>query len=313
MLIFIILNIMRKIIFYLIFLGLVSCNNSNQNQKDSIIIDFKKQSSEGERFSKNDSIQKLKVAVSAIITPQETFIYYRDLFNYISKELNYEVEFKQRKTYEETNDLIEKNKVDLAFICSLAYVIAKEKNTAELLAMPVFNGKPFYQAYIITHKSSGIENFKQFKGKSFTYTDPLSNTGKLYAEKRIKELGFGLNDFFYKTMYSHAHDASIQLVSKKIVDGATVDGLIFEYLAKFHPEKVKNIKVIEKSEEFGIPPVVVSKNIDPVIKQKLKHIFLNLHKDSIGKQILNKLLIDKFIEGNDANYNSIRKNLGTIK
>ncbi|MGV8947294.1 MAG: phosphate/phosphite/phosphonate ABC transporter substrate-binding protein [Lutibacter sp.] len=304
---------MQKIIFYLIFLGLVSCNNSNQNQKEPIIIDFKEQSFDGERFSKNDSIQKLKVAVSAIITPQETFIYYRDLFNYISKELNYEIEFKQRKTYEETNDLIENNEVDLAFICSLAYVIAKEKNTAELLAMPLFNGKPFYQAYIIAHKSSGIENFKQFEGKSFAYTDPLSNTGKLYAEKRIKELGFELDNYFNKTMYSNAHDASIQLVAKKIVDGATVDGIIFEYLVKHHPEKVKNIKVIEKSEEFGIPPVVVSKNIDPVIKQKLKHIFLNLHNDSIGKQILNKLLIDKFIEGNDANYNSLRKNLAAIK
>ncbi len=303
-----------KLIIYLASIFLFfGCNNSNQNQDEPIIIDFKKQSFEGERFSNNDSIQKLKVAVSAIITPQETFIYYRDLFNYISKELNYEVEFKQRKTYEETNDLIEKNEVDLAFICSLAYVIAKENNTAELLAMPLFNGKPTYQAYIITHKSSGIENFEQFEGKNFAFTDPLSNSGKLYAEKRIKELGFDLDSFFDKSMYSHAHDASIQLVSKKIVDGATVDGLIFEYLAKHHPEKVKNIKIIEKSEEFGIPPVVVSKNIDPVIKQKLKHIFLNLHNDSIGKQILNKLLIDKFIEGNDANYNSIRKNLGAIK
>lgn len=304
---------MKFIVFLASMLLFFGCNDSNQKSKEPVIIDFSKQGSEQGQLSNNDSIHKLKVVVSAIITPHETFIYYRDLFDYISEKLNYEVEFKQRKTYQEANDLLANNEVDMAFICSLAYVMAKEENTVELLAMPLYNGKPFYQAYIIAHKSSNIENFQQFKGKSFAYTDPLSNTGKLYAQKRIKELGFNLETYFSKTMYSNAHDASIQLVSKKIVDGATVDGLIFEYLAKHHPEKVKNIKVIEKSEDFGIPPVVVSKNIDAETKQKLKNIFLNLHKDSIGKQILNKLLIDKFIEGNDANYNSIRKNLVTIK
>jgi len=304
---------MKLIVYFASILLFFGCNNSKQNSEEPIIIDFSKQNFGQEQFSKTDSIQKLKVAVSAIITPQETYIYYRDLFDYISKELNYKVEFKQRKTYEEANNLLANNEVDLAFICSLAYVIAKEKNTVELLAMPLFNGKPFYQAYIIVHKSSNIENFQQLKAKSFAYTDPLSNTGKLYALKRIKELGFDLDTYFNKTMYSNAHDASIQLVAKKIVDGATVDGLIFEYLAKHHPEKVKNIKVIEKSEEYGIPPVVVSKSIDAVTKQKLKNIFLNIHNDSTGKQILSKLMIDKFIEGNDANYNSIRKNLEVIK
>lgn len=304
---------MKLIVYLATMLLLFGCNDSNQNSKEPVIIDFSNQGSEKGQLSNKDSIHKLKVVVSAIITPQETFIYYQDLFDYISMKLNYEVEFKQRKTYQEANDLLANNEVDMAFICSLAYVMAKEENTVEILAMPLFNGKPFYQAYIIAHKSSNIKNFQQFKGKSFAYTDPLSNTGKLYAQKRIKELGFNLETYFSKTMYSNAHDASIQLVSKKIVDGATVDGLIFEYLAKHHPEKVKNIEVIEKSEDFGIPPVVVSKKIDAATKQKLKNIFLNLHKDSIGKQILSKLLIDKFIEGNDANYNSIRKNLVTVK
>ncbi|MDP2089390.1 MAG: phosphate/phosphite/phosphonate ABC transporter substrate-binding protein [Flavobacteriaceae bacterium] len=304
---------MKSIILPFCALVLVSCNFSNQNQKDTTVVDFSEQSLENINSTKSESNQKLRVAVSAIITPRETFIYYEDLLNYITEKLHYHIEFKQRKTYEEVNKLLANNEVDLAFICSGAYVIEKDKNNIELLAVPVTNGRPFYQAYIIVHKSSNIENFEQLKGKKFTYTDPLSNTGKLYAEIRIKELGYDLDTYFDKTIYSYAHDASIQLVAKKMVDGATIDGLIFEYLAKFYPEKVKNIKIIEKSEDYGIPPIVVPTNIDPKIKLKLKNILLNLHNDSIGKKILNKLLIDKFIEGDDENYNSIRKNLGYIK
>ena len=39
----------------------------------------------------------------------------------------------------------------------------------------------------------------------------------------------------------------------------------------------------------------------------MKVSLLNMHKDSLGKIILDHLLIDKFIEGKDADYNSIRE------
>ena len=93
-------------------------------------------------------------------------------------------------------------------------------------------GKPVYQAYIIANKDSSIEIFEDFNGKSFAFTDPLSNTGRLYAIKRLKEINKTEKDFFSKTNYTHAHDISMQLVSKNIIDGATIDGLIFDYFAK---------------------------------------------------------------------------------
>lgn len=187
-------------------------------------------------------------------------------------------------------------------------MVEKDKNNIELLVVPVSNGKPFYQAYIIVHKSSQINTFEDLKDKSFTYTDPMSNTGKLYPIKRITDIGQNINTFFKSTMYSNAHDNSIQLVAKKIVDGASVDGLIFEYTKKHYPEKVKNIKVIEISEVYGIPPIVVPTSLGKATKQKLKKIFLEIHRDTVGKKILDKLMIDRFEEGKDENYNSIRKN-----
>ena len=286
---------------------LISCNPSDTKKIKTTEIDFseiKKEESDLHAYGN----QTLKVAFSAIITPLETLNYYQDLLNYIATKLNYEIEFKQRKTYEEVNVLLAKNEVDLAFICSGAYVIEKDKNNIELLVVPISDGKPFYQAYIIVHESSEINSFEGLKNKSFTYTDPMSNSGKLYAEKRIIDLGQNVDTFFKSTMYSNAHDNSIQLVAKKIVEGATIDGLIYEYAKKYYPEKVENIKIIEKSEYFGIPPIVVPTSLGKATKQKLKKIFLEIHNDSVGKRILDKLMIDRFEEGKEENYNSIREN-----
>lgn len=287
-----------------------NCNNSNNNNVTEL--DFNEKKIE-QRHAQSDTIKKLRVAVSAIITPRETLNYYQDLLNYMTKKLNYEIEFKQRKTYEEVNIMLEKNEVDIAFICSGAYVLEKDKNNVELLAVPITNKLPFYQAYIIVHESVVAESFKDLKGKTFSYTDPLSNTGKLYAEKRIKELGIESGHFFKHTMYSNAHDNSIQLVSKKIVDGATVDGLIYEYIALNYPEKVKSIRILEKSEYFGIPPIVVPVNLDANTKRKIQEFFLTIHNDSVGKKLLNKIMVEKFVKGDDKNYNSIRQNYTYIK
>ncbi|MBI4930762.1 MAG: phosphate/phosphite/phosphonate ABC transporter substrate-binding protein [Bacteroidetes bacterium] len=287
------------IIFSIVAIG---CNNFDS---DNVVqIDFSKTTKNVNANTVNDTVSPLRVAVSAMTSPSETFNYYIELFDYISKKINKPVKFEQRKTYSEINEMLAKHQVDIAFICSGAYIINKEH--CELLVIPIINGLPYYQAYIIANKNSSIHSLKDLKGKSFAFTDPLSNTGKLYPERRINEL-FHLTgrDFFSKTIYSHAHDISIQLVSKNVVDGASVDGLIYDYVSKKSHDKIKNIRIIEKSEYMGMPPVVVSKNFDKELKNKIEEIFLNIHNDPEGKKILDDLMIDKFALTSDTLYKNI--------
>lgn len=303
-----------KYIFFLFCIILAfGCGQLNQSIGDAKIIDFTDQKINKSQPETEDTIQKLNVAVSAIISPKETFVYYEELLNYISDKLNYKIEFKQRKTYKEVDQMLAQNEVDLAFICTGAYVLDRKSCNLELLAVPVCYGKPFYQSYIIVNKSSAITNFSGLKGKTFAYTDPLSNSGKLYADKRVKELGFKGGEFFSSTVYSSAHDISMQLISKGVIDGACVDGLIYQYMADHHPETIKQLKIIEKSEFFGIPPVVVPANLNIKTKGKIKNILLTLHEDPDGKKILNKLSIDKFIEGKETDYKHTEEMIRFIK
>jgi phosphonate transport system substrate-binding protein len=91
------------------------------------------------------------------------------------------------------------------------------------------------------------------------------------------------------------------------VDGAAVDNLVFEYLSRTHPEFTSKTKVIEKSPPYGIPPVVVPPSLDPKLKNSLREILLNVHRDEEGKEILKGMMIDKFVTVDDSAYDSIRE------
>jgi len=304
---------LRKKLLYIaavaVFLG--SCSYDPASRRH-IEVDLLNQEYEFQENTRMDTTPILSVAVSAIISPRETLNYYENLFNFISEKTGYQIEFKQRRTYQEVNQLIEEEEVDLAFICSGAYTMGKEKSGMEILAIPVINGKSKYQAYVIVHQTSPVKSFEELRDKKFAYTDPMSHTGKFYADKRVIECGCAIDKFFSKTIYSHAHDVSMQLVAKQVVDGASVSGLIYDYIAAKYPDRVKNLKIIEKSEYYGMPPVVIPQALDPAKKDKLKAFLLNAHNDPEGKAILNNLMIDRFISGNDADYDGIREMLSFI-
>jgi len=290
---------MKKIIYLFLigFILFISCN-SNQNVKEINLQDDKTSVDS----TQSSSQQKIYVAISTMISPVETFNLYKDLIDYISSKLGVPIEFKQRKTYSEVNNLLKENKLDFAFICTGAYVQEKDELPVELLVVPVIESRPFYNAYVIVNKKSNIKTFDDLAGKSFAFTDPLSNTGYLFVVNLLKEKRTNPEKFFSKTIFTYAHDYSIQAVARNLVDGATVDGLVYNFLEHTSPEKVSSTKIIMKSKDFGIPPFVVRKGMNPELKNKLKSIMLNLHNDPKGKELLSKIMIDKFIEGNDELY-----------
>jgi len=298
---------MRNYIFIFLISGLLILNACQRNPKNVQVVDFENTTESQSRNLADEPGKTLKVAVSAILSPKETYDSYEQIFRYISKKLDRDIEFIQRKTYQEINQMLENGSLDFAFICSGAYIELNPDNGVELLAIPVSNNKPLYQAYIIVPERSDANTFKDLKNKSFAYTDPISNTGHLYALNRINELNENLEDFFASTIFTHGHDISIQMVAKGLVEGATIDGLVFDYLKAKEPERVKDIKIIEKSQYFGIPPVVVTNRLDKQSQQQIRDIFLQIHEDTAARKLINGLLIDRFIEGKDEDYNSIRQ------
>ena len=144
-------------------------------------LDFSK--TEELKPAKNNDIETLNVAVSAMTSPQETIHQYEELLNYLGEKIGRQINLRQRKTYMQVNELLINGDIDLAFICSGAYVAAKETGQIELLAIPVINDKPSYQSYLLVSSNSEAESVADLQGERFAYTDPLSLTGCLQTRK----------------------------------------------------------------------------------------------------------------------------------
>jgi phosphonate transport system substrate-binding protein len=297
----------KKVYFFfpLIFLILTFFNCKKNDDVKQVSVNFSHR--EEIQPEENRTGPPLRAAVSAMISPKESFIYYSKIFDYISAQIGRSIVFKQRKTYQEVNDLLRYRELDFAFICSGAYIEAKENFGAEILVIPQVKGKTVYHAYIIARNDSGVEKFGDFKGLPFAFTDPMSNTGCLYPLYLLKNLNHSTESFFENIIYTNAHDYSIQAVENGLVLGASVDSLVFDFIREAHSHDMTSLKIIKKSKAFGIPPIVVNPGIDSQLKRDLQSAFLNMSDNLEGKEILSHLSIDGFVLGNDGDYDSIRE------
>jgi phosphonate transport system substrate-binding protein len=249
----------------------------------------------------------LRVSVAAVISPKGTAEGYQPLLDYLAAKLDRPVELVQRRTYAETNDLIEQGFVDLAFVCTSAYVAGHEKFGMELLAAPQVSGISVYYSVLIVPASSAASSMADLRGKVFAFTDPISYTGHVYPTYLVQRLGSAPNQFFARTFYTYNHDDAVRAVAQGLADGAAVDSLVLDFATVRDPALAKQVHVIHRSPAFGIPPVVVNPNTRPQLKATLQSLLLNMADDPMGKQALQALGFERFVSIEDSAYNSVRE------
>ena len=249
----------------------------------------------------------LRVAVAAMISPKETFVYYRQLLDYVGERLGYSAQLIQRKTYGEINELFSKGQIELAFICTGPYASGRKAYGFEGIATPVVRGQPFYQSYLIVNKNSPYEKLEDLRSRNFAFTDPESNTGSLVPVYWLAEIGESPASFFKTLNFTYSHDNSILAVAKGLVDGATVDSHKWEYYSHRNQTYTTMTRVIKKSEPFGSPPLVVSVYLPEELKSRLRDLLFAMHEDPAGERILKELMIDRFVAPREEWYEPVRR------
>ncbi|MEW5908384.1 MAG: phosphate/phosphite/phosphonate ABC transporter substrate-binding protein [Thermodesulfobacteriota bacterium] len=297
---------------WIIVLILTACTRHESDQAYQRV-DFSKTVSEIEAPQAPSHARSLKVAVAAMISPKETFVHYQELIRYVSNKAEVDTQLIQRKTYGEINELFAKGQLDLAFICSGPYASGKESFSFRGLATPIIRGKPFYHSYLIVHKDAVYQRIEDLRGRVFAFTDPESNTGALVPTFWISQLGETPKTFFKEIVYTYSHDNSILAVSRKLVEGAAVDGHKWDYYENQDSVYTGQTRVIKKSDPFGSPPIVVSLLLQDALFEKLRSVIISMHTDPDGRRILDNLMIDRFSPIREEWYEPVRQMILKIR
>ncbi|MCX5875537.1 MAG: phosphate/phosphite/phosphonate ABC transporter substrate-binding protein [Deltaproteobacteria bacterium] len=280
----------------LLFFLLVGCDSGQQEKAEQerlVRLDKLQQLPAGQAESNS---QTLRIGVGAILSPQGTALSYQPLIDYLGRRMGKPAILVQRKTYQELNDLLARNVVDLGFICTGAYAEGTRNGAISLLVVPQINGKTTYRAFVIVPAASPVREFGDLRGKVFAFTDPLSNTGYLYPLSLLRGMEQQPETFFGRTIFTYSHDRSMAAVMEGLADGASVDSLVYKFAGKRNPEILARTRVIWESQDFGIPPVVVPRTISPEKKAALKELLLGLHQDAEGEKALAAIGVERFVE-----------------
>ena len=254
----------------------------------------------------------LRVAVAAVISPEGTVQSYSPLLNYLEDKLNRPIELVQRRTYLEVNDLIEHGEVDVAFVCTSAYVEGHDTFGLELLVVPQVDGKTTYNSVLIVPSSSKAQSMSDLQDKVFAFTDPISLSGRVYPTYMVDQLGFTPEVYFARTFFTYSHDEAIRAVAKGLADGAAVDSLVFEFALVRDPTLAEKVRIIHRSPDFGIPPVVFSPFTRPQVKADLQSLFLEMSNDPSAQEALNSIGVQRFVIIEDSAYDDVRELLDII-
>lgn len=215
------------------------------------------------------------------------------LKKYLSVATGKNVELVQRRTYQEVTSLLISGAIDAAWICGFPFV--KNRDKLSLLAVPVWNGKPLYQAYVITAQDRKDAGFEQLRGDIHAFSDPDSNSGFLVTRALLTSMGENPETYFSKTFFTYGHRNVVRAVASGLADSGSVDGYVWEVMARREPQLVEQTRVIRKSEWLGFPPVACTKaSVGNEKIEALIEAFKDMEKTTEGRSVLSLLGLDAF-------------------
>jgi len=198
-------------------------------------------------------------------------------------------------------------KVDIGWLATFSYVLAREKYGVDIILIVIRFGSPFYRGQIMVRSDSSINKLADLENKTFAFVDPASTSGHLYPKSLLLSEGFDPEVFFSKSVFAGSHNAVTLSILKGEVDGGATYDDARATVAKNFPEVFKKLKVIAYTQNIPNDVVAVRKGLDPVLKQSIKEGLKYLTRTPDGSKILKKVYGISGLADLDAFFDPVRK------
>lgn len=90
------------------------------------------------------------------------------------------------------------DEVDLAFVCTSAYIGGRDSFGMALLAAPQVEGATTSHSLLLVRAASPARSMAELEGAVFAFTDPTSFSGRVYPTALVQTLGSTPERFFQR-------------------------------------------------------------------------------------------------------------------
>ena len=203
-------------------------------------------------------------------------------------------------------------RADLAFMNTFGYLLAHEKNGAQVRLIGIYKGTDVYYGQIIA-RVDGPKTLKDIDGKKFAFVDPASTSGYLLPLKLMNEKGIHPKE----VVFAGRHDSVALMVYQKRVDaGATYHALpdgdepqdARKLLKTEYPDIFKKVQILAKTGPIPNDPVVFRKDFPEDLREKIIAALKKYMQTSEGQIVMEGLYhMDGFRDATDKDYDQVRK------
>lgn len=200
--------------------------------------------------------------------------------------------------YEKGIDDLVQGRVDFAKFGPASYIFAKEQNSdIEILAMESVKGKKTFKGIICVATDSPISSLEDLKGRTFAFGNKLSTIGRYLSQKELVDAGVTAADL-KSYSYLGRHDRVGTAVGSGEFEAGALKSSTFKKLV----EKGVKIRGLASFDNVTKPWIARS-GMSEKVSNALRQAFLMID----NPEVLKKIKKTGFVEGNDADYEPIRK------
>ena len=252
------------------------------------------------------------LSFTSIQAPIQDFII-EGLADFVATRLKIPVRFVGDRPWQERERSIDRGDVEVAWICGLPYTVRADggKPDIELLAAPVMEGdryqdRPIYFSDVIVQADSKFLSFNDLQDATWAFNEPGSHSGYNITRYHLAATNKPA-PFFGRVVEAGSHQRCIQLLLEGEIDAAAIDTTVLDLAREQDPHIDQHLRILTTLGPSPIPPLVISRRLDPALRESIRDLILSMHQDRVGSRLLKRGKIRRFQDVKDSDYDVIRE------
>lgn len=216
--------------------------------------------------------------------PEELQTQAKQVADFLSKEIGVKVEVMIPMSYGASVQALISNKVQVAYMDSLPYILAKKEAPVEIIAVEKRNGRTDYDSLLVVRKDSPIKEVTELKGKKMAFTSQTSTSGYLMPlallvqEKQVSDYQQA-DKYFSQILYAGGYDKALQAVVSGQADAAAFSDYVIEGVkADLYGTKEQRNQIRILKRNSGVPThlIAVRSDLSKQLKTKIQAALMKL-------------------------------------